>query len=175
MLTTTMSRILRRHASRASGLHPPVLPVSSTACRRTLFAAAFSRVDVTVRPTLAPRLRRAASGLAAAAREALAAERVRAARIPSSEDLDEAELDAELLPASEITLRMSDRAAEVRCEPLLPVLLRAEHACFSQRLRAIAAREGSGAALRIGVESGGCHGYQYTMELADAGAAAPED
>lgn len=43
-----------------------------------------------------------------------------------------------------------------------------------QQLRSIATRENRpDAALRIAVESGGCHGYQYKMELAKE--ALPDD
>ncbi|PSR77944.1 hypothetical protein PHLCEN_2v7644 [Hermanssonia centrifuga] len=59
----------------------------------------------------------------------------------------EDEEDMDVLPPEEATLEMTDRAAE--------------------QLRAIAEREKNpDAALRIAVESGGCHGYQYKMELA---------
>ncbi|TFK46607.1 hypothetical protein OE88DRAFT_1667207 [Heliocybe sulcata] len=67
--------------------------------------------------------------------------------IPSPETLEEEELDVELLPEEEAGVGITDRAAE--------------------QLRSIAARQNNpDAALRIAVESGGCHGYQYKMELA---------
>ncbi|KIP08664.1 hypothetical protein PHLGIDRAFT_104007 [Phlebiopsis gigantea 11061_1 CR5-6] len=55
--------------------------------------------------------------------------------------------DIELIPPEEATLELTERAAD--------------------QLRAIAQRQGNSAAgLRIAVESGGCHGYQYKLELA---------
>ncbi|KZT23899.1 hypothetical protein NEOLEDRAFT_1068437 [Neolentinus lepideus HHB14362 ss-1] len=67
--------------------------------------------------------------------------------LPSPEALEEEELDVELVPKEEATVDITDRAAE--------------------QLRSIATRENNpDAALRIAVESGGCHGYQYKMELA---------
>ncbi|KAI0359260.1 hypothetical protein OH77DRAFT_1395102 [Trametes cingulata] len=61
------------------------------------------------------------------------------------EDADEPDID--FVPPEEAVLEMTDRAAE--------------------QLRAVAQREGNpDAALRIAVESGGCHGYQYKLELA---------
>ncbi|KIY71132.1 hypothetical protein CYLTODRAFT_419134 [Cylindrobasidium torrendii FP15055 ss-10] len=66
---------------------------------------------------------------------------------PSKEYLEEEEIDVELIPSAKIAINVTDRAAE--------------------QLRTIAQREGNpDAALRIAVESGGCHGYQYKMELA---------
>ncbi|KIK79683.1 hypothetical protein PAXRUDRAFT_16207 [Paxillus rubicundulus Ve08.2h10] len=66
---------------------------------------------------------------------------------PTSKDLDEQELDAELIPEDHINIVLTSRAAE--------------------QLRTIAARESNPhAALRIAVESGGCHGYQYKLHLA---------
>jgi len=66
---------------------------------------------------------------------------------PSREYIDQEELDVDLLPPHEAKIIITDRAAE--------------------QLRAICARENNpSAALRIAVESGGCHGYQYRMELA---------
>jgi len=66
---------------------------------------------------------------------------------PSPTYIEQEELDVELLPPDEVHLEITDRAAE--------------------QLMAIAAREAnSDAALRIAVESGGCHGYQYKMDLA---------
>ncbi|GBE83936.1 hypothetical protein BKA93DRAFT_736354 [Sparassis latifolia] len=60
---------------------------------------------------------------------------------------DEDEPDVELLPPEEARLEITDRAAEQLC--------------------AIAERENNpNAALRVIVESGGCHGYQYKMVLA---------
>ncbi|KAF5351616.1 hypothetical protein D9756_007491 [Leucocoprinus leucothites] len=66
---------------------------------------------------------------------------------PSPEYIEQEELDVELLPPGEVKLIITDRAAE--------------------QLRSIATRGNDPtAALRISVESGGCHGYQYKMELA---------
>ncbi|KAF9467377.1 hypothetical protein BDZ94DRAFT_1249204 [Collybia nuda] len=43
----------------------------------------------------------------------------------------------------------------------------AEHSWFFQQLRAIATRRNDPeAALRVSIDSGGCHGYQYKLELA---------
>ncbi|KAG5646847.1 hypothetical protein DXG03_002224 [Asterophora parasitica] len=66
---------------------------------------------------------------------------------PSPEYIEQEELDIDLLPQEQVNLVITDRAAE--------------------QLRSIATRERNpDAALRIAVESGGCHGYQYRMELA---------
>ncbi|KAI9069343.1 hypothetical protein FKP32DRAFT_1671446 [Trametes sanguinea] len=63
------------------------------------------------------------------------------------EDEDADEPDVDFVPPEEAVLEMTDRAAE--------------------QLRSVAQREGNpDAALRIAVESGGCHGYQYKLELA---------
>ncbi|OCH93469.1 hypothetical protein OBBRIDRAFT_724799 [Obba rivulosa] len=63
----------------------------------------------------------------------------------AEEDVDEPDVD--LVPPEDAKIEITDRAAE--------------------QLRAIAQRENNpDAALRIVVESGGCHGYQYKMELA---------
>ncbi|KAG6886317.1 hypothetical protein C0993_006727 [Termitomyces sp. T159_Od127] len=73
---------------------------------------------------------------------------------PSPEYLEQEEIDVDLPPLEEVKLVITDRAAE--------------------RLRTIAAQQGnSDVALRIAVESGGCHGYQYKMELATGHA--PDD
>ncbi|KAG6897715.1 hypothetical protein C0992_011925 [Termitomyces sp. T32_za158] len=66
---------------------------------------------------------------------------------PSPEYLEQEEIDVDLPPPEQVKLVITDRAAE--------------------RLRTIASQQGnSDIALRIAVESGGCHGYQYKMELA---------
>ncbi|KAJ7928529.1 hypothetical protein B0H13DRAFT_1967655 [Mycena leptocephala] len=66
---------------------------------------------------------------------------------PSPEYLEQEEIDVELLPPQQAQIIITDRAAE--------------------QLRTISAREADpDSALRIAVESGGCHGYQYKMELA---------
>ncbi|KAN0093310.1 hypothetical protein V8E55_004094 [Tylopilus felleus] len=75
-------------------------------------------------------------------------------RSPTAEDLEEQELDVDLIPNSQVDVVLTDRAAE--------------------QIRRISTREGSpDAALRISVESGGCHGYQYKIGLAQA--RTPED
>ncbi|KAI0343493.1 hypothetical protein BDW22DRAFT_1373425 [Trametopsis cervina] len=72
-------------------------------------------------------------------------ESLRAQLTEADEDED---ADVELVPLEEAQLQLTERAAE--------------------QLRKIAERERDGeAALRIAVESGGCHGYQYKMELAN--------
>jgi len=66
--------------------------------------------------------------------------------LETSEDPDDDPV-VELVPPEEATIQMTERAAE--------------------QLRSIAERQKNPeAALRIAVESGGCHGYQYKMELA---------
>ncbi|KZT03978.1 uncharacterized protein LAESUDRAFT_658657 [Laetiporus sulphureus 93-53] len=61
------------------------------------------------------------------------------------EEADEPEVD--FVPPEEAKIEITDRAAE--------------------QLRAVAQRQGNpDVALRISVESGGCHGYQYKMDLA---------
>ncbi|KAI8978197.1 hypothetical protein BD414DRAFT_494890 [Trametes punicea] len=61
------------------------------------------------------------------------------------EEADEPEVD--FVPPEQAVLDVTDRAAE--------------------QLRRVSEREGNpDAALRIAVESGGCHGYQYKLELA---------
>ncbi|TDL16610.1 hypothetical protein BD410DRAFT_795178 [Rickenella mellea] len=65
---------------------------------------------------------------------------------PTQETIEDAELDVEVLPPDDARIELTDRAAE--------------------QLRTIATREENpSVALRISVESGGCHGYQYAMEL----------
>ncbi|KAI5121337.1 hypothetical protein M0805_000645 [Coniferiporia weirii] len=67
-------------------------------------------------------------------------------RAPTQADIDDAEVDAELLSSEEACILLTERAAE--------------------QLRSIATREGDpNAALRISVDSGGCHGYQYKMDV----------
>ncbi|KIL66306.1 hypothetical protein M378DRAFT_124385 [Amanita muscaria Koide BX008] len=68
---------------------------------------------------------------------------------PSPEYIAAEELDVELPPKQDVNLVISDRAAE--------------------QLRSISTRiNNPDAALRVAVESGGCHGYQYKMELANS-------
>ncbi|KAK7057467.1 Fe-S-biosyn domain-containing protein [Favolaschia claudopus] len=66
---------------------------------------------------------------------------------PSAEQLAQEEIDVEPLPSEQAQIILTDRAAE--------------------QLRSMSARQADpNAALRIAVESGGCHGYQYKMDLA---------
>ncbi|KAG2348270.1 hypothetical protein BDR05DRAFT_508529 [Suillus weaverae] len=66
---------------------------------------------------------------------------------PTPDELKAQELDLDITPEEDVKLELTDRAAE--------------------QLKSIATREHCpNAGLRIAVESGGCHGYQYTMELA---------
>jgi len=66
---------------------------------------------------------------------------------PTQDELQAQEVDVDMIPPEYVKLELTDRAAE--------------------QLRSIATRERHpNAGLRIAVESGGCHGYQYTMELA---------
>ncbi|KAG2108024.1 uncharacterized protein F5147DRAFT_745874 [Suillus discolor] len=67
--------------------------------------------------------------------------------VPTADELKAQELDLDIIPKEDIKLELTNRAAE--------------------QLQSIATREHTpSAGLRIAVESGGCHGYQYTMELA---------
>ncbi|KIJ59626.1 hypothetical protein HYDPIDRAFT_162149 [Hydnomerulius pinastri MD-312] len=73
---------------------------------------------------------------------------------PTTQDLEEREMDVDLIPQDQIQISLTNRAAE--------------------QLRRMVGRESNpNAALRIAVESGGCHGYQYKMELATK--RSPED
>ncbi|KAJ7072567.1 hypothetical protein C8F01DRAFT_923050, partial [Mycena amicta] len=66
---------------------------------------------------------------------------------PTPQYIEQEEIDVELLTPQQAQIVITDRAAE--------------------QLRSISTREADPhAALRIAVESGGCHGYQYKMELA---------
>ncbi|KAH9954880.1 hypothetical protein BJV74DRAFT_790950 [Russula compacta] len=75
-------------------------------------------------------------------------------RSPTAEDIEIAELDVEPLVQGDAQLALTERAAE-RLKQI-----------FSQE-------EHPSSALRISVESGGCHGYQYKMEITRQ--RAPED
>ncbi|KAE9395930.1 hypothetical protein BT96DRAFT_966615 [Gymnopus androsaceus JB14] len=67
--------------------------------------------------------------------------------LPSTEYLKKEEIDVELLPPEDAKVIIMDRTAE--------------------QLQKISEREKDpNASLRVAVESGGCHGYQYKMELA---------
>jgi len=69
--------------------------------------------------------------------------------MPSPDYIAQEELDVDLPPKENVRLIITDRAAD--------------------QLRAISTRiHTPEAALRVAVESGGCHGYQYKMELADS-------
>lgn len=67
----------------------------------------------------------------------------------------------------EMMLEITPRAAKVRLSPPLPThTSRSTTAHIQQRLSQIAAKDQNpNLALRISVESGGCHGFQYLMKL----------
>ena len=73
---------------------------------------------------------------------------------PSTSYLKEEEIDATVIPQSEVSINLTERAAE--------------------QLRSVSLKQSNPkAALRLSVESGGCHGYQYRMEVAKE--PAPDD
>lgn len=102
---------------------------------------------------------------------------------PTLEDIKDSEYDADLVPPEEAELEITQRAAKVSSQlssipdplfavskiasvPTLNTRTDGSPASLLQQLHAISQREGDpGAALRITIESGGCHGYQYKMEL----------
>ncbi|KAJ6497798.1 iron-sulfur cluster assembly accessory protein Isa2 [Mycena sanguinolenta] len=101
------------------------------------------------RGPLAPRTRAITSSwpLRAASSPVPPAQRTVLLSSPSPEYLEQEEIEVDILPTQETQIVLTDRAAE--------------------QLRTISARQTDpDAALRIAVESGGCHGYQYKMELA---------
>jgi len=66
---------------------------------------------------------------------------------PSPKDIEDAEYDVDLLPPDKARIQLTDQAA--------------------QQLRSISQRQNDpNVALRVSVESGGCHGYQYKLHLA---------
>jgi len=65
---------------------------------------------------------------------------------PILKDIEDSDYDADLIPPEEAKLGITQRAAE--------------------QLQAISRKEQNPeAALRVAIDSGGCHGYQYKMEL----------
>ncbi|TRM69222.1 hypothetical protein BD626DRAFT_473354 [Schizophyllum amplum] len=65
---------------------------------------------------------------------------------PSPEYIEQEEISVDLVPPEQARLEITDRAAE--------------------QLQRIASRQNTPrAGLRIAVESGGCHGYQYKMDM----------
>lgn len=149
---------LVRNASLVLSRQPQV-PI----CRRILLANTLRSVLLNHVSYPARSLSTTAPRLAALA-EQLSAKSTVVLQTPSPEYIEQEELDVELLPSEEVKLVITDRAAEVR-EFIL--VLGLKMLMNTQQLRSIAARgNGPSAALRISVESGGCHGYQYKMELA---------
>jgi hypothetical protein len=79
-------------------------------------------------------------------------------------DIEDIEYDVELLPPEEANIKISDSAAEVQAIPAHNFHL----LHYIQQLRTISQRNNdTNVALRVSVESGGCHGYQYKMTLAE--------
>ncbi|RDX53210.1 hypothetical protein OH76DRAFT_1399840 [Lentinus brumalis] len=122
----------------------------ASASSRMLPAANHAR---TVRPRLDRRTFVSTSTLRAALAQKPKATRAELVSYPSpsavrdEEDEDEDEPEIDYVPPEEAVLVLTDRAAE--------------------QLRSIAQREQNpDSALRVSVESGGCHGYQYKMLLA---------
>lgn len=75
------------------------------------------------------------------------ASRAEVQTLPTPQELEDAEMEADIIPEDQVQLMLTDRAA--------------------QQLRLISSREGnSQAAVRISVDSGGCHGFQYKIKLA---------
>lgn len=75
------------------------------------------------------------------------ASRAEVQTLPTPQELEDAEMEADIILEDQVQLMLTDRAA--------------------QQLRLISSREGnSQAAVRISVDSGGCHGFQYKIELA---------
>jgi len=123
-------------AARLLTLH--TLPPPSTL--RTLNALSTFRRRT---PPAAYHTRRSVAGLAA---ETSGAQHSILTHAPALKDIENSEYDTDLLPPEEATLEITQSAAE--------------------QLRTISQREKNPeAALRITIESGGCHGYQYKMEL----------
>jgi hypothetical protein len=87
---------------------------------------------------------------------------------PFTKTKQEQELDVDAVLPQDVKIQITDRAAEVRLSithHTTPTTKHFRSTC--QQLRQISTRESNpDAALRIAVESGGCHGYQYRMELA---------
>jgi hypothetical protein len=107
MLSSASSRALRLGSVRLATTNVTTR-ISTPTCRRGLLTRAFLPVTVATSPSK----QRHTTSYAASA-QSLASERVRAARVPSDVDIEEAELDAEVLSPGQIQLRLSDRAAEV--------------------------------------------------------------
>ncbi|THH08988.1 hypothetical protein EW145_g2340 [Phellinidium pouzarii] len=119
------------------------LPSTSTSSSQSPSAAAFSAASSTAAQKLSGEAsapaRRVSPGL-------LLGTPCEILRLPTEEDLEAAEVNAEVLPPAEARLLLTESAAE--------------------QLRRIAIRENDpNVALRITIESGGCHGYQYKMDL----------
>jgi len=145
--------------------------VSLQPCLRLSARASFpSLLRISV-PPRNPRLGITQRGLSATSRRhaalapSLPAQPTVVLCTPSPEYIKKEELDVDLLPPEQVKLEITDRAAEVRIRPA--VVHNISLTIPPQHLSKIAEREQNPeAALRILVESGGCHGYQYIMKLA---------